>query len=68
MIKGIAEALNVSAETLLAHAGLIENEPDPDEGTTRATEQAIRADRALSPQQKDALLAVYRGFVNSPGD
>src|SRR4051794_12087010 len=59
VIKGIADALNVSAETLLAHAGLIDNEADPDEGSQHATEQAIRADKVLSSQEKDALLAVY---------
>jgi transcriptional regulator with XRE-family HTH domain len=66
VIKGIAEALNVSAETLLAHAGLIDADPDADDGSTKATEQAIRADKALSPQQKEALIAVYRGFLNAP--
>jgi transcriptional regulator with XRE-family HTH domain len=68
VIKGIADALNVSAETLLAQAGLIDHDSDPDEGSTRATEHAIRADKVLSAQQKDALLAVYRGFVNSSKD
>ena len=67
VIKGIADALNLSAETLLAQAGLIEDDPDPDEGSTKSTEQAIRADKGLTPQQKEALLAVYRGFLNTPG-
>ena len=68
VIKGIADALNLSAETLLAQAGLIEDDPDPDEGSTKSTEQAIRADKGLTPQQKEALLAVYRGFLNTPGN
>ena len=65
VIKGIADALNLSAETLLARAGLIEEGADSGEGSKRATEKAIRADKALSSQQKDALLAVYHGFLKS---
>lgn len=64
VIKGIADALNLSAETLLARAGLIE-EDDSGEGSVRATEKAIRADRSLTPHQKEALLAVYRGFLEA---
>ena len=67
VIKGIADALNLSAETLLTHAGLIDNDDDDGDGSTKATEHAIRADKALSPEQKDALLAVYHGFLKARG-
>jgi transcriptional regulator with XRE-family HTH domain len=65
VLKSIAEALNVSAETLLAQAGLLE---DDDGDTERAdsepsTEAAIRADPDLTDDQKTALLAVYRSYV-----
>ena len=61
VLKAIATALDVSAETLLAHAGLLaDDEPgvDPPE-----TVSAIRADPHLSDAHKDALVAVYRSFL-----
>jgi transcriptional regulator with XRE-family HTH domain len=65
VLKAIAQALNVSAETLLAEAGLLE---DDDVDAERAdsepsTESAIRADPHLTDDQKTALLAVYRSYV-----
>jgi transcriptional regulator with XRE-family HTH domain len=65
VLKAIAQALNVSAETLLAEAGLLE---DDDGDAERAdaepsTESAIRADPDLTDDQKTALLAVYRSYV-----
>jgi len=72
VLRSIASALNISAETLLAQAGLLEG-TDPavaeDTGEDRqppeptSTEAAIRLDPALTEGQKEALLAVYRGFV-----
>jgi transcriptional regulator with XRE-family HTH domain len=62
VLKSIAQALNVSAETLLAQAGLLEGDEDGD-GGERGTEDAIRADTHLSDEQKTALLAVYRSYV-----
>jgi transcriptional regulator with XRE-family HTH domain len=64
VLKAIATALGLPAETLLAEAGLLE---DDDEAASLATESAIRADVALSAEQKDALLAVYRSYVASNG-
>jgi len=60
VLRSIARALNVSAETLMAQAGLLEDEEEPPVGTD--TEGAIRADPDLSDGQKDALLAVYRSY------
>jgi hypothetical protein len=71
VLKSIARALNLSAETLLAQAGLLEDEhaqgdDDTGEGEEpRSTELAIRADARLSDEQKEALLAVYRSYVAS---
>jgi transcriptional regulator with XRE-family HTH domain len=62
VLKAIAQALNVSAETLLAQAGLLEDEPE-DDGNESGTESAIRADPALNDDQKTALLGVYRSYV-----
>jgi transcriptional regulator with XRE-family HTH domain len=72
VLRAISDALNLSAETLLAQAGLIdamagaragvgtaEGEPDaPD------TERAIRADKRLSEDQKSALIVVYRSMLS----
>ena len=64
VLQSIARALNVSADTLLAHAGVDDDaESDPPD-----TESAIRSDGRLSDDQKQALLSVYRSYVqaNSP--
>ena len=66
VLKLISDALNVSAETLLAEAGLITPaDPGEDEAGSASpqTEAAIRADRRLSEEQKSALIAVYRSMV-----
>jgi transcriptional regulator with XRE-family HTH domain len=65
VLKLIAEALNVSAETLLVQAGLLEGQDDDVDGS-RTTEQVtalIRADKRLSEAQKAALLAVYDSML-----
>jgi transcriptional regulator with XRE-family HTH domain len=61
VLKHLAEALNVSAETLYAKAGLLEEDPDADVHTD--VEEAVRLDPALTEEQKDILIRVYRGFV-----
>jgi transcriptional regulator with XRE-family HTH domain len=60
VLKSLADAFNVSAETMLAQAGLLEDDEN-DDGP--GIEEAIKADSKLTRDQKDALLAVYRGFV-----
>ena len=63
VLKNLAGAFEVSAETIMEKAGLLDDDGDsPDVDT----EQAIRADAKLTDAQKEALLAVYRGFVNAP--
>jgi transcriptional regulator with XRE-family HTH domain len=63
VLKSIAEALNVSAETLLKQAGLVDESADGDEQVGETTEAAIRGDRRLSEAQKRALLSVYRSYI-----
>jgi len=65
VIRSIAGALNLSAETLLAQAGLIEGSAAPADTADPApdTEAAIRADPRLGDAQKEALLGVYRSYV-----
>jgi transcriptional regulator with XRE-family HTH domain len=60
VLKAIADALNVSAETLFEQAGLISGTEKLDD---EATEVAIRADRRLNEPQRRALLSVYRSYV-----
>lgn len=62
VLKSIAQALNVSAETLLAQAGLLEGATE-DDGAAPETEAAIKADPRLSEAQKQALLSVYRSYL-----
>ncbi len=66
VIKLLAEALNVSAETLLVQAGLLDGQDEDAADGTRTTEQVtalIRADKRLSEAQKAALLAVYDSML-----
>ena len=63
VLKAIAGALNMSAETLLAQAGLLENTDEAAEETGPDTEAAIRADTRLTEGQKRALLGVYRSYI-----
>src|SRR5919108_6562053 len=65
VLKAIADALNLSAETLLVQAGLLEE--DEEGGAAAAgsrVEAAIRTDAALSDAQKEALINVYRAMVH----
>lgn len=71
VLKAISDALNLSAETLLAEAGLIDAMAGSGPGAGQAgpepappaTEDAIRADQRLSEDQKTALIAVYRTML-----
>jgi len=67
VLRLLADALNVSAETLLAQAGLFDPGPDPADpeadGTPQSVESVIRADSRLDDEQKAALLAVYRSML-----
>ena len=67
VLRLLADALNVSAETLLAEAGLLEHAAghaggDLGEGSG-GVESVIRADARLDDEQKAALLAVYRSML-----
>jgi transcriptional regulator with XRE-family HTH domain len=82
VLKAISDALNVSAETLLTQAGLIDamtgtrtdHKPSagesaddaPPEQAVPGVEQAIRADERLSDDQKTALISVYRTMLGPP--
>src|SRR5258707_2075978 len=64
VLTAVARALNVSAETLLAQAGVLDPQQQPGTGPGHPgavdTEHAISTDPRLSAAQRQALLAVYR--------
>jgi transcriptional regulator with XRE-family HTH domain len=60
VLKSIANALNVSAETLLVQAGLLEDDAEAVAAAGSSVERAIRIDPILSDDQKEALINVYR--------
>ena len=61
VLKAIAAALNVSAESLLVQAGLLESGDEGSPGP--GVEDAIRADGRLTDDQRAAMLAVYRSYL-----
>jgi transcriptional regulator with XRE-family HTH domain len=63
VIKSLADALNLSAEAMLAQAAGLDDDDSPAPNT--GTEAAIRADVRLSESQKQALLSVYRSFLSN---
>ncbi len=63
VLQSIAQALNLSAETLLAQAGLLRDRPAHETDDGQATELAIRRDPRLRDEQKQALLSVYRSYL-----
>jgi transcriptional regulator with XRE-family HTH domain len=63
VLKAIANALNVSAETLLVQAGLLEDGGEEGEPAGSSVESAIRGDPVLSGDQKEALINVYRAMA-----
>jgi transcriptional regulator with XRE-family HTH domain len=74
VLKLISGALNVSAETLLAQAGLLDaaaaggaaaDGDEPAAPSAEAVESAISADARLADEQKAALLAVYHSMLRS---
>ena len=68
VLKLLSEALNVSVETLLAQAGLLDLAPSGDGAAAAdgppasSVESAISADERLADEQKAALIAVYRSM------
>jgi transcriptional regulator with XRE-family HTH domain len=63
VLKAIANALNLSAETLLVQAGLLEDGEEGPPATGSSVEAAIRTDPILADDQKEALINVSRAMV-----
>src|SRR5262245_24737798 len=67
VIRSLAEALGVPPEEMFEHFGIVDADAEADAAAQAAgdqedTEAAIRRDRHLSDEQKQALLAVYRSY------
>jgi transcriptional regulator with XRE-family HTH domain len=60
VLKGIAEALQISAESMYTRAGLLDEDVEAPSGV----EMSIRTDPQLTTDQKETLLRVYRGFLD----
>jgi transcriptional regulator with XRE-family HTH domain len=63
VIDSIARAFDLSAEALLTQAGLLHEHRADTAEPVAPTEASIRSDPSLTEVQKEALLAVYRGFT-----
>ncbi len=63
VLKAIAGALNLSAESLLVQAGVLEGRDADAPAPTVTVEGAVHADPRLNADQRAALMSVYRSFV-----
>jgi transcriptional regulator with XRE-family HTH domain len=66
VLRAIAKALNMSAEALMAQAGMIDAPGDAEPAPTVL--DAVRNDPRLTDEQRAALLAVYRSYVDANVD
>jgi transcriptional regulator with XRE-family HTH domain len=66
VLSALADALSVSAETMLLRAAGIARQDSPERSSQ--TEDSIRQDPRLNLSQKHALLAVLASFVGSPSE
>lgn len=67
VLQSIADALDLSAEVLLAQAGLVgaaapRGADGASESSASDTETAIKNDPDLSPEERETLLQVYRSY------
>ena len=63
VLQAIAEALDIPADALLAQAGVMSPASDTPAGSRSGTEAAIRSDPDLTTEEREALLRIYRSFV-----
>jgi len=64
VLQSISRALDLSADVLLAQAGVVEADDTAGNGV-QSTEAAIRQEPHLTEDQKQALLAVYRSYAQA---
>ncbi len=63
VLRAIAKALNMSAEALMVQAGMIDAPDDAEPHPTVL--DAVRSDPNLTDEQRAALVAVYRSYVDA---
>jgi transcriptional regulator with XRE-family HTH domain len=65
VLRQLSDALHLSADVLLAQAGLLDSERDSGQAASdqSGVEHAIKTDAALDDAQKAALLAVYHSMT-----
>ena len=64
VLQAIAEALNIPADTLLAEAGVVSGTAEQPARPRTSTETAIRSDPDMTAEEREALLRIYRSFVD----
>lgn len=62
VLKNIANALHMSAETMYTQAGLLDDTPES-AASHHGVEHAIKLDPRLSVDQKESLIRIYRSFT-----
>jgi transcriptional regulator with XRE-family HTH domain len=62
ILQQLARALEISSETLYVQAGFLDSR-----GRAPNVLEAIRADAALTPEQKASLVQIYESFVGRHG-
>ncbi|MGB8909571.1 MAG: helix-turn-helix transcriptional regulator [Candidatus Cybelea sp.] len=62
VLKSIANALHISAETMYAQAGLLDDSEGRDE-SHHGVEHAVKMDPSLTTDQKEAIIRIYRSFI-----
>ena len=65
VLKQIAQALQISAETMYTQAGLLDESTRDD--SHHGVEHAVKLDPRLTVDQKEALIRIYRSFVAGGG-
>src|SRR3954466_10542654 len=63
VLQAIAEALNIPPDTLLAEAGVMSGAGDHSPAPRAGTGAATRSDPDLRREEREALLRIYRSFV-----
>ena len=62
ILKSLARALSIQAESMYVHAGLLEDGFSPP-----TVVEAVEADTILNTRQKQVLLELYRTLIESDG-
>jgi transcriptional regulator with XRE-family HTH domain len=67
VLRSIADALDLSADTLLTQAGLRNAAAHAEPAERTSTEEAILSDPDLTAEERETLVRVYRGLRGRKG-